>query len=130
MFSRSINLPEPISLIPDIIELFEKLTKARCIHFKHNNKGTRTLYFNIYQVDYIKQLIQIKITKITSSSKIFIKLFELKLSQVKVDFGINFIRVSAHDIEDLPLFQDKLQINNQKKITSFVQHYKKKNIKI
>ena len=114
VFSRSINLPEPISLIPDIIRLYEKLTNALCTHLKNNNKGTRALNLNIHRVDNTKQLIQIKTAEVTANSKIFIRLFELKLNQVEAGFGIEFIRVSASDIEDLPLFQDKLQIGNIK----------------
>ena len=114
VFSRSINLPEPISLIPDIIRLYEKLTNALCTHLKNNNKGTRALNLNIHRVDNTKQLIQIKTAEVTSNSKIFIRLFKLKLNQVEAGFGIEFIRVSASDTEDLPLFQDKLQIGNIK----------------
>ena len=111
-FSRSINLPELISLIPDIIGLYQKLTNAVCIHLKNNNKGTRTLNFKIHRVDNTRQLIQIKTAEVTSNSKIFIKLFELKLNQFEAGFGIEFIRVSAHNVEDIPIFQRQLQINN------------------
>jgi protein ImuB len=119
VFSRTIHLPEPISLIPDIIRLYEKLTNALGSHFKKNNKGTRALNLNIHQVDNTKQLIQIKTAEVTSNYKIFIRLFELKLNQVEAGFGIEFIRVSASDIEDPPLFQDKLQISNIKEDRPF-----------
>ena len=119
VFSKSINLPEPVNLIPDTIGLYEKLTNALCIHLKNNNKGTRALNFNIYIVDNTKQFIQIKTTEVTSNSKIFIRLFKRKLNQVETVFGIDFIRVSTHDVEDLPLFQDQLQINNIKEDNSF-----------
>ena len=41
------------------------------------------------------------------------------MNQIEAGFGIDFIRVSAHDVECLPIFQDQLQNNNIKQDSCF-----------
>ncbi len=129
IFSRSISLPEPINLITDVIKLFEKLTKAICNYLKNMNKGTRTLIFQITRTDHTKQLIQIKTSEITAKPEKFIMLFTLKVNQIEVGFGIDFIRVSAQKVENLFSIQESLQINSIRKDNTIHQILKKEKYK-
>ena len=127
--SRSMKLPEPISLLSDIIKLFEKLTRSICKYLKDINKGTRILNFQIHLTDHTKQLIQIKTSEITSNPENFIMLFKPKIDQVDAGFGIDFIRVYAHETKDLFSKQDNLQINNLQKDIFIHQILKKEEYK-
>ena len=62
------NLPEPVGLITDLLELFKRLTISLCKHLEINSKGTRTLDFKVYKVDSTQQTIQIKVAELTEET--------------------------------------------------------------
>lgn len=112
IFSRSVNLPEPIGLITDLLELFKRLAISLCKHLEINSKGTRTLDFKVYKVDSTQQTIQIKVAELTAKPANFIELFKSKIHQIEAGFGIDFIRVSASKVGDLLPVQHHLQVNS------------------
>ena len=129
IFSRSINLPEPIGLISDIVKLFEKLTRSICNHLQDMNKGASILNFQVHRIDHTKQLIQIKRSETTSKPENFITLFTTRINQIEAGFGIDFIRVYADKIEDLFPLQDNLKINTTKKNNIIHQIFEKEEYK-
>ena len=117
LFSKSIKLPEPINVAFDIKKLLEKLIISVCNHLKVEYKSTRILKLDFYETDNNKQSIKIQTSESTSDSTKFIELLNLKVPLVKLESGIDLIRVSANEIEPLFPVQKNLNLNVLKKST-------------
>lgn len=99
---------EPIVNRIGIEIALNKLLESLCNRFEKEGKGLRQANFKGYRVDGKVEEISIATNSPSRSVKHLFKLFELKLSSIEPDLGIELFILEAPKVEELESSQQKL----------------------
>lgn len=101
VYCERLNCLEPIVTLTGIEIALEQLLESLCSSLQKEQKGLRTACFNCYRVDGKLQSIEIGTNRATTNTKHLFKLFEVKLSTIEPDLGIELFTLAAKKTEGL-----------------------------
>ncbi|MDQ6814943.1 MAG: DNA polymerase Y family protein [Bacteroidota bacterium] len=99
---------EPIVTATGIEIALQRLLEALCERFQKEQKGLRLATFTCYRIDGKVEKIQIATNAPSRNSKHLFKLFEIKISSIEPDLGIELFVLEASKVEDHVASQQKL----------------------
>lgn len=99
---------EPISTLKGIEIALQELLKKLCLRLVQEQKGLRTAQFMGYRIDGKVERIGIETNQPTHSVDHLFKLFEIKLSSIEPDLGIELFILEATKVEDHLPMQKKI----------------------
>lgn len=99
---------EPIVTLTGIEIALERLLQILCNRLNGEGKGLRTAYFRCYRTDGGAQGIEIGTSRASHNVQHLFRLFELKLSTIKPEPGIELFILEATKVEDNLPQQEKL----------------------
>jgi protein ImuB len=104
-----VRLPciEPIVRIEGIEIALQKLLEQLCERMEKEGKGLRTAYFRGYRVDSKIIGIQISTSRASCNVKHLFHLFQMKLSSLEPDLGIELFLLEATGVEDYTPVQEQ-----------------------
>jgi protein ImuB len=104
-----VRLPciEPIVRIEGIEIALQKLLEQLCERMQKEGKGLRTAYFRGYRVDSKTIGIQISTSRASCNVKHLFHLFQMKLSSLEPDLGIELFLLEATRVEDYTPAQEQ-----------------------
>jgi protein ImuB len=98
---------EPISRIEGIEIALQRLLEALCKRLRKEGKGLRTAYFRGYRVDSKTVGIQIATSRASNNVSHLFHLFQMKLSTIEPDLGIELFVLEATKVEDHTPIQEE-----------------------
>lgn len=120
-FMQAIQLPpcyeqrlpclEPILTAGGIQIALETLINNLCNQLEKEGKGLRTAVFTIYRIDHSQQSIQIGTQQANRQPKHLFKLFEIKLTELAPEPGIETFVLGATMVEDYAINTASLWLN-------------------
>lgn len=102
---------EPIVTITGIEIALQRLLEALCKRLQQEEKGLRIACFKCYRVDGKIEQVIIGTHRPSSNASHLFKLFEIKLSTIEPDLGIELFIVEASKVEDHSPLQESLWNN-------------------
>jgi protein ImuB len=99
---------EPIVTATGIEIALQRLLETLCKRLRQEEKGLRQARFKCYRVDGKIEEISIGTNRPTHNVKHLFKLFELKISTIEPDLGIELFVLEAPKVEDHSHVQEKL----------------------
>jgi protein ImuB len=99
---------EPICTATGIEIALKNLLEALCLRLSAESKGLRTCELRCYRVDGNIQKIEIGTNRPSRNVNHLYKLFEIKISQIEPDLGIELFILEAPVIEELSGMQETL----------------------
>ena len=122
-YIRAIQLPEafqerlpclePIRNAAGIEVAISRLLDALCERLQKDGKGLRKALLKCFRVDGKIEQIGIGTSKASNHTEHLYKLFELHISSIRPDFGIELFIMEATQVEDAPLTQEALWAGKQ-----------------
>jgi protein ImuB len=101
---------EPIVTATGIEIALQRLLEALCKRLKQEEKGLRKARFKCYRLDGKIEEISIGTNRPTYNIRHLFKLFELKISTIEPDLGIELFVLEAPKVEDHSHLQEKLWV--------------------
>ena len=99
---------EPIVTITGIEIALQRLLNILCLRLQQEEKGLRIACFKGYRVDGKIEQVDIGTIRPSHNVKHLFKLFEIKLSTIEPDLGIELFVLEAPKVEDHSPLQEKL----------------------
>ena len=100
--------PEPIRTAAGIEEALRRLLKAICLRLDQEGKGLRTAVLTCYRIDHQKETVQIQTSSPCRDAAHLLKLFALRIPQIRPAWGIDLFLFEARETEALPVQQEAL----------------------
>lgn len=100
-FAARLSFPEPIGLESDILAALDRLLPVLCDGLRKRTRGARRLRLELSRVDGAGQVIEVALARPSDQPDRIRPLFELKISAVDPGFGIDRVRLIAHETEPL-----------------------------
>lgn len=105
VYAARMTLPDPVGLLEDIEQVLSRLATHVCNKLKDNNKGARQFNLTVRCVDTGDHTMTIGFAQPSSDSQSVIRQFNFPLSKLKIDYGADWFRLSAHRIEHIEFKQ-------------------------
>src|SRR5215211_7239621 len=99
-YQERLPCPEPTLRIEGIEIALQRLLEQLCKRLQKENKGLRTAYFRGYRVDGKAVGIQISTGRPSNHLSHLFHLFQMKLSTIEPDLGIELFLLEATKVED------------------------------
>jgi protein ImuB len=99
---------EPIVTATGIEIALQQLLETLCLRLQQEQKGLRTSILKAYRVDGKIEQVDIVTSRPSHSVKHLFKLFELKISSIEPDMGIELFVLEAPKVEDHFPLQEKM----------------------
>lgn len=104
-YGVQLTLPEPIGLQSDVMAGAERLLTRLCAKLKTNEKGARVLQLTLRRVDQGSQQVELRLAQPLRDAARILPLFERGVDNVDAGFGIDQMRLTATQVENLPTQQ-------------------------
>lgn len=105
IYAARMTLPDPIGLMDDLEEILKRLATHVCKKLHADNKGARRFSLTVRCVDTGDHTMSIGFAQPCFDSKAILRQFTFPLSKLKIDFGADWFRLSAHQFEHIQLKQ-------------------------
>ena len=105
VYAARASLPEPIGLIEDIEALLEKLAERVCARLQNDHKGARRFSLTVRCVDTGDHSLSIGFARPCFEPAPLLRQFAHPLGQLKVEYGADWFRLVAGEIEPIRLRQ-------------------------
>jgi len=103
-------LPEPIGLIEDMLAALDKLLPRLAASLTAKGRGVRRLRLEAYRTDQTMQSVEVGLARPSADMALIRQLLVIKLEDIKVEFGIDVLRVVAAQTEPIYAHQHKGKI--------------------
>lgn len=100
--------PEPIRTAAGIEEALRRLLKAIGLRLYREGKGLRTAVLTCYRIDHKKQTVQIQTSSPCRDTEHLLKLFALRIPEIRPAWGIDLFLLEARATEALLVQQEAL----------------------
>ncbi len=104
-FAVRLSLPEPIGLRGDIDAGLTRLLERLCAHLERAGQGARRLLLDLSRVDGSTVHLEIGLARAMRTPEAMQPLFARALEGLDAGFGIDRMRLSAEQVEPLPVQQ-------------------------
>ena len=112
-YQERLPCPEPIVRIEGIEIALQRLLQQLCTRLQKEGKGLRTAYFRGYRVDSKTVGIQISTSSPSHNVDHLFHLFQMKVSTIEPDLGIELFLLEATTVEDsIPKQEEFWKENN------------------
>ena len=105
-----LTLPEPIGLIEDMLAALDKLLPRLAASLTAKGRGVRRLRLEAYRTDQTMQSVEVGLARPSADMALIRQLLIIKLEDIKVEFGIDVLRVVAAQTEPIYAHQHKGKI--------------------
>ena len=105
-----LTLPEPIGLIEDMLAALDKLLPRLAASLTAKGRGVRRLRLEAYRTDQTMQSVEVGLARPSADMALIRQLLVIKLEDIKVEFGIDVLRVVAAQTEPIYAHQHKGKI--------------------
>ena len=105
-----LTLLEPISLIEDMLTALDKLLPRLAASLTAKGRGVRRLRLEAYRTDQTMQSVEVGLARPSADMALIRQLLVIKLEDIKVEFGIDVLRVVAAQTEPIYAHQHKGKI--------------------
>ncbi|WP_420861561.1 Y-family DNA polymerase [Algirhabdus cladophorae] len=102
-FACRLTLPEPIGLESDILAGLDRLLPRLQQQLEAKGHGARRVRLQAFRVDQTRQTIEVGLARPSANPERIKPLLSLKLDQIDAGFGIDLLRIEAHQTE--PVYQ-------------------------
>lgn len=99
------TLPEPIGLLADVMAGTERLLAQLCGKLKAQDMGARILNMTLRRVDQDQQTVELRLARPLRDPGRILPLFERGLSEIDAGFGIDQLRLTATQVDPMPVHQ-------------------------
>ncbi len=99
------TLPDPIGLLPDVMQGVERLLTKLCAKLKAQDAGARVLCVTLRRVDQDCQQVELRLARPLRDPHRILPMFERGLAEIDAGFGIDQLRLEATRVEPLPAQQ-------------------------
>ncbi|MEY8098695.1 DNA polymerase Y family protein [Falsihalocynthiibacter sp. S25ZX9] len=106
-FAVRLTLPEPIGLEADMLAGIDRLLPALAERLQAKGRGARRVRFQAFRTDQTSQIIEIGLARPSADPDRIRPLLAMKLSDIDVGFGVDILRIEAHQTESLAPQQHK-----------------------
>ncbi len=107
-FQERLPCLEPIVTARGIEIALQRLLEKLCLRLQHQSKGLRTVLLKCYRVDGKTQTVEIGTHRASRNTAHLFKLFELKLTNIEPDPGIELFILEAPKVEEVSPLQENL----------------------
>ncbi|WP_085806782.1 Y-family DNA polymerase [Roseovarius albus] len=104
-YAVRMTLPEPIGLSADVMAGTERLLGPLCDKLTANGVGARVLMLSLRRVDHAAQQVELRLARPLNNPARILPLFERGVTAADAGFGIDQLRLSALQVETLPVQQ-------------------------
>ena len=101
IYAARMNLPEPIGLKSDLMEVLLRLTASVCTRLETNKIGARQFYLTVRCVDTGDHIISIGFARPCFDQGKVIRQFERPLDSLTIKFGADWFRLVAESLEPI-----------------------------
>ena len=105
-----LTLPEPIGLVEDMLAALDKLLPRLAASLTAKGRGVRRLRLEAYRTDQTMQSVEVGLARPSADMALIRQLLIIKLEDIKVEFGIDVLRVVAAQTEPIYAHQHKGKI--------------------
>ena len=105
IYAARMTLPDPIGLLDDIEQVLSRLSAHVCNKLKEDSKGARQFNLTVRCVDTGDHTMTVGFAQPCSDVDSVIRQFNFPLSKLKIDYGADWFRLSAHRIENIQFKQ-------------------------
>ena len=109
-FACRLTLLEPIRLIEDMLTALDKLLPRLAASLTAKGRGVRRLRLEAYRTDQTMQSVEVGLARPSADMALIRQLLVIKLEDIKVEFGIDVLRVVAAQTEPIYAHQHKGKI--------------------
>jgi len=102
-FSVRLTLPEPIGLKADLVLVLQCLVSSLCQKLKKNAVGARIVQLQVFKIDGITESVYVELAQPSFDVKRIMYLLNMKVEEIKADFGIDLVRLEVKLFE--PIFE-------------------------
>jgi protein ImuB len=108
VFQERLPCLEPIVTATGIEIALQRLLTTLCHQLQQQSKGLRTALFKCYRVDGKMQTVEVGTHRASRNVMHLFKLFELKLTNIEPDLGIELFTLEAPKVEEVSPLQENL----------------------
>lgn len=105
VYAVRVGFPEPIGLADDVMAGVDRLLPPLCDKLLREEVGARALHLLCRRVDGVDQMVELRLARAMRDAARIKPLFERGISELDAGFGIDQIRLIAHQVEPLPVQQ-------------------------
>ena len=98
-FATRLTFPDPIGTPEDIIAAIDRLLARLCTHLAARGRGARRVRLEIHRADRTVQAFDLGLARPTDQPDRIRPLLALKVAEVEPGFGIDMMRLEAHQTE-------------------------------
>jgi protein ImuB len=109
VFAARMNLPEPIGLQSDIEAVLERLCISVCERLERACQGARGFLLTVRCVDTGEHFLPIGFARPTHDIRLIKRQFEKPLDDLRMEFGADWFRLIARDVEPLKIIQRDIE---------------------
>ena len=101
VYAARMTLPEPIGLTADLVAVLERLAGSVCGRLARSQQGARAFRLTVRCVDTGDQFLRVGFSRPCADVGLVLQQFAHPLDNLKVEFGADWFRLLAEDIEPL-----------------------------
>ena len=110
-FATRLTFPDPIGLAPDIIAAIDRLLPRLCQHLADKGRGARRVRLEAHRSDHTVQSFDLGLARPSAEPDRIRPLLPLKVPEIEPGFGIDILRLEAHQTEPVHARQHKGHID-------------------
>lgn len=100
-FATRLTFPDPIGTAQDIHAAIDRLLPRLCAHLAATGRGARRVRLEVHRADHTVQSFDLGLARPTDLAERIRPLLTLKVPEVEPGFGIDMIRLEAHQTEPI-----------------------------
>lgn len=106
-FATRITLPDPIGLRADVEAALDRILPPLCARLKARGRGARRLRLQAFRADGGVSVVEIGLARAADSPDRIRPILLMKLDEIDAGFGIDCLRIEAHQTEPLHAVQHR-----------------------
>lgn len=108
VFAARMTIPEPIGYLDDLNAVLERLSSSVCDRLKVSARGARRFRLTVRCVDTGDHVLTIGFAKPCTEVKAILQQFAKPLDDLKIEYGADWFRLEAENVEPLQPHQTSL----------------------
>ncbi len=101
IYAARMTVPEPIGLVSDLNAVLERLSMSVCTRLNDDQKGARRFKLTVRCVDTGDHVLKVGFSKPCAATKLVVQQFAHPLDKLEIEFGADWFRLVAEQIEAL-----------------------------